>query len=71
MMMYYAIYCNIKDDLGQIRPCKLILYYIGNNTQGLTGCRFISEVVAATAILPCYLGPLKYGKLVGFILLPV
>ena len=71
MMMYYLFIAISKMIQGKYARANLFYIILVTYTQGTLGCRFISEVVAATAILPCYLGPLNYGKLVGFILLPV
>ena len=71
MKMYYLLIAISKTNQTKYARANLFYNTLVTYTPGLPGCRFISEAVAATAILPCYLGPLNYGKLGGLILLPV
>ena len=71
MMMYYLLIAISKINKDKYAFANFFYIALVTYTRGSPGCRSISEVVAASAILPCYLGTLNYGKLVGFILLPV
>ena len=71
MMMYYLFIAISKMIQGKYDAANFFYITLVTYTQESPGCRFISEAMAPTAILPCYLGSLKYGKLVGLILLSV
>ena len=71
MMMYYRFIAISKMNEDKYACANFFYIALVTYTRESPGCRFIFEAVVAITILPCYLGPLNYGKLVGFILLSV
>ena len=71
VMMYYLFIAISKMNKYKYASANFFYIALVTYTRGSPGCRFIFEAVVAITILPYYLGPLNYGKLVGFILLPV
>ena len=71
MMMYYLFIAILKMNQVKYEYTNFFFIVLVTYMQGLPGCRFIFEAVVASTISPCYMVPLKYGELVGLILLLV